>query len=217
MISLPGLGRLTLASSSDHEDPGMVTPSIRTLHQPVPLQIRTRQQSGGRGMFALCDCTLIPDPTVTELEIRIADGAAREGIEPWLGNIIRGISAARVNLAERFREVCIEISFFRTHEIDSAPVVVYRWANTILMGELIQHTALVPPYPPQWRTPDVLAIAQGILARNDFSALPLLADALEEAGCTDEAILTHCRTVTGHDRTCWAVELALGLDELTTT
>jgi hypothetical protein len=38
-------------------------------------------------------------------------------------------------------------------------------------------------------------------------ALPVLADALEEAGCTDAGLLRHCRSGTSHIRTCWVVSL----------
>lgn len=40
--------------------------------------------------------------------------------------------------------------------------------------------------------------------------LAILADALEEAGCTDEAILSHCRGQGPHVRGCWVVDLLLG-------
>jgi hypothetical protein len=40
----------------------------------------------------------------------------------------------------------------------------------------------------------------------DFSAMPILADALEDAGCTDEAILTHCRGPGPHCRGCHVID-----------
>jgi hypothetical protein len=44
-----------------------------------------------------------------------------------------------------------------------------------------------------WLTPNVLGIARRIHDESDFALLPILADALEDAGCTDEAILRHLR------------------------
>jgi hypothetical protein len=38
----------------------------------------------------------------------------------------------------------------------------------------------------------------------------ILADALEEAGCTDAAILSHLRGPGPHVRGCWVVDLLLG-------
>jgi len=44
----------------------------------------------------------------------------------------------------------------------------------------------------------------------DPQRLAVLADALEEAGCSDEAILSHLRSHGTHVRGCWAVDLVLG-------
>jgi hypothetical protein len=43
-----------------------------------------------------------------------------------------------------------------------------------------------------------------------FDRLPVLADALEEAGCTNADILDHLRGPGPHARGCWAVDLLLG-------
>jgi hypothetical protein len=44
----------------------------------------------------------------------------------------------------------------------------------------------------------------------DFECLPVPADALEEAGCADLAILNHCRWPGEHVKGCWSVDLILG-------
>jgi hypothetical protein len=62
---------------------------------------------------------------------------------------------------------------------------------------------------PAWRTPAVLHLAQAIYDRA-FDQLPILADALEEAGCTSRDVLDHCRGPGPHVRGCWAVDLLLG-------
>jgi hypothetical protein len=53
--------------------------------------------------------------------------------------------------------------------------------------------------------------AWSIFHDSRFAELPVLADALEEAGCTDEALLRHCREPGEHVRGCWALGLLLGL------
>jgi hypothetical protein len=53
-------------------------------------------------------------------------------------------------------------------------------------------------------------IAAGIYTDCAFDRLPILADALEEAGCTDAEILSHCRQPGEHVRGCWVVDLILG-------
>jgi hypothetical protein len=62
---------------------------------------------------------------------------------------------------------------------------------------------------PAWLTPTVTALAHGIYTDRRFDALPVLADALEDAGCTNEDILAHCRNGGEHARGCWAVDLIL--------
>lgn len=57
---------------------------------------------------------------------------------------------------------------------------------------------------------NVTALAKGIAESRDFSGLPVLADALEEAGCSDARLLAHCRKPGEHGCGCWAVNLLLG-------
>jgi hypothetical protein len=61
-----------------------------------------------------------------------------------------------------------------------------------------------------WRTSDVVALARGMYESRDFSAMPILADALMDAGCDNEDILAHCRSEGPHVRGCWVVDLILG-------
>jgi hypothetical protein len=60
-----------------------------------------------------------------------------------------------------------------------------------------------------WLTETVVALATGIAADSAFDRLPILADALEEAGCDDEEILSHCRGHKPHECGCWVVDLVL--------
>lgn len=66
-------------------------------------------------------------------------------------------------------------------------------------------------FDPAWRTRDALLLARQMSAAQEFSAMPILADALQDAGCDSEAILDHCRDTTAvHVRGCWVVDLVLG-------
>ena len=60
-----------------------------------------------------------------------------------------------------------------------------------------------------WRTPAVLSVAQEMYRSRDFSQMSALADALEAAGCTEPAMLEHCRSGREHWRGCWVVDLVL--------
>jgi hypothetical protein len=61
-------------------------------------------------------------------------------------------------------------------------------------------------------TPTVVAVAQAAYTDRAFDQLPILADALEDAGCTDAAILDHLRGPGPHVRGCFALDLILAKD-----
>src|SRR5262249_38949920 len=64
---------------------------------------------------------------------------------------------------------------------------------------------------PRWLTSDVVALARGIYEGRAFDRLPILADALQDAGCENADILGHCRDPQlAHIRGCWVVDLVLG-------
>jgi pSer/pThr/pTyr-binding forkhead associated (FHA) protein len=60
----------------------------------------------------------------------------------------------------------------------------------------------------------VLDLARRIRLSGDHAALPVLADALEEAGCTDADLLAHCREAPGQRHAGWVVDQVLALDPL---
>lgn len=61
-----------------------------------------------------------------------------------------------------------------------------------------------------WNHATVPAIARHVYDDRAFHDLPMLANALEDAGCTNGDLLAHCRGPGPHVRGCWAVELLLG-------
>ena len=65
-------------------------------------------------------------------------------------------------------------------------------------------------FDPAWRTSDVVALARGIYADRAFDRMPIMADALQDAGCDNDDILNHCRADAVHARGCWVVDAVLG-------
>jgi hypothetical protein len=61
-----------------------------------------------------------------------------------------------------------------------------------------------------WQTSTAVSLAKAIYSDRAFDRMPILADALEDAGCDDAAILEHCRGPNVHVRGCWVVDLILG-------
>jgi len=65
-------------------------------------------------------------------------------------------------------------------------------------------------FSPEWRTDTAVELARQMYESRDFSAMPILADALQDAGCDNEDILKHCRDANQpHVRGCWVVDLVL--------
>jgi hypothetical protein len=65
---------------------------------------------------------------------------------------------------------------------------------------------------PRWQSSAVLDLARTIDTEQCYERLPILADALMDAGCDDEMLLEHCRDANYHVKGCWAIELILSND-----
>ena len=63
---------------------------------------------------------------------------------------------------------------------------------------------------PSWRNEITVAIASLMYESREFSAMPILADALQDAGCDSAEVLDHCRGPGPHVRGCWVVDGVLG-------
>jgi hypothetical protein len=56
----------------------------------------------------------------------------------------------------------------------------------------------------------VVKLAKKLYDKKEFEQMPLLAEALEKAGCSDHDLVSHCRAKVVHVRGCWALDLILG-------
>jgi hypothetical protein len=65
-------------------------------------------------------------------------------------------------------------------------------------------------FEPNWLTPNVIDLAQTIYQDRSFENMPMLADALMDAGCNNDDILEHCRLPNEHIRGCWVLDQILG-------
>jgi hypothetical protein len=79
-----------------------------------------------------------------------------------------------------------------------------------IFGPLPLRPMAVEPAWLAWDNGTVLKLAAAFYDERAFDRTPILADALEEAGCTDQTILEHLRGPGPHVRGCWAVDLLLG-------
>jgi hypothetical protein len=63
---------------------------------------------------------------------------------------------------------------------------------------------------PRWLTSTVLDLARTIYDERVYERMPILADALMDAGCGSDEVINHCRSDGPHVRGCWVVDLILG-------
>jgi anti-anti-sigma factor len=68
---------------------------------------------------------------------------------------------------------------------------------------------LIEPVWLAWNDGLIPRLARGVRDRRAFKDMPILGDALEEAGCTNADILTHCREPGEHVRDCWILAALL--------
>lgn len=85
-----------------------------------------------------------------------------------------------------------------------------RAAQCRLLRDIIGNPLRPAPSDPRWRTTPVLDLARTMYESGDFAPMPILADAMEEAGCDHLDTLAHCRGPGPHVRGCWVVDLILG-------
>ncbi len=79
-----------------------------------------------------------------------------------------------------------------------------------VVGNPFRPAPVVVPDWLSWKDGTVEKLARGIYEERAFDRLPILADALEDAGCHDELIQTHCRGSEPHIRGCWVIDRLLG-------
>jgi hypothetical protein len=84
-------------------------------------------------------------------------------------------------------------------------------AQAALLREIFGNPFCSVKFNKAWRTSDVMLFANGIYAERAFDRMPILADALQDAGCGSADILDHLRDPHAkHVRGCWALDLVLG-------
>ncbi len=97
-----------------------------------------------------------------------------------------------------------------SHDPESPIVLAHCETITAFLRDIFGNPFRPVALDPAWRTPAVLSLAQAIYEDRAFEQLPILADALEEAGCASREVLDHCRGPGPHVRGCWVVDLVLG-------
>jgi hypothetical protein len=134
---------------------------------------------------------------------RFADGlATRDDLERVRCHETRWLVSTKVE--DVLSSSCI--SYFKPADPPSEEVERVRVAT---FREVFRNPFRPVAFIPTWRTDTALSLARQMYDSRDFGAMPILADALQDAGCDDEHILAHCRGPGPHVRGCWVVDLVL--------
>jgi hypothetical protein len=88
--------------------------------------------------------------------------------------------------------------------------VAEKHAQTQLIRDIFGNPFRSVALDPRWLTSSVLDLARAIYDERAFDRLPILADALMDAGCDSGEVLDHCRGDGPHVRGCWVVDLLTG-------
>lgn len=198
----------------DGDEPVELLNLVRRLH-PSDRKMR---------LVAAAFCRHAPDTATSErdkdaiaLAERLADGLATdaERIDAFRGASPRSFfSAARELLNwssfqaayQTLRTLGIGLPIPGSHRVDQQ--VRVHWCGLVrdVFGDLVHPV----PLDASWRTGNVVDLSRTIYEEHAFDRLPILADALMDAGCNDEVIVEHCRGCGPHVRGCWVIDLILG-------
>jgi hypothetical protein len=89
-------------------------------------------------------------------------------------------------------------------------VMLQRTRQPVVLRDIFGNPFRPVSFSSDWITSTVTALAQQMYESRDFAAMPIPADALQDAGCENTDILSHCRGDGPHVRGCWVVDLVLG-------
>ncbi len=85
-----------------------------------------------------------------------------------------------------------------------------RQHQSLLLRDILGNPFRPVTVDPSWLTSDVVALASQMYESHDFTPMPILADALQDAGCDDAEVLDHCRGPGPHFQSCNVLDLIIG-------
>lgn len=183
-----------------------------TVMRPSRQRFHVRVQRGGRGMyFNDFEYGLTDDPTAETVSVgfgpELGKWLARE-LWPDIG-IGAHLGAAEA-LNRNSRLCCVRLTMLsaKYHDVATTPHAIQTRVKYCVYEDVaLRFTQPVPPLHPAWLTSDVVALARGMRAAGHSAGVPILTDALLEAGCDDPLVIEHLRTCTDHGPCCWVAEM----------
>jgi hypothetical protein len=110
----------------------------------------------------------------------------------------------RAEADERVAQMASEYQAARERAADAARTEEFA-AQADLLRCVVGNPFASVTFDPRWRSKTVAQLVRGMVAERAFDRLPILADALEEAGCDDPDVRSHGRTPGPHSLGCWVL------------
>jgi hypothetical protein len=185
---MPACGRALIAAAEQIADNPAGTPGLFSRAQRVAEQLTEAFETPGA--VTACEADL------RELGLDVVPGAAG----PWDAREWKALTWLTF------------LPFF-------SEVPPFRWGGVVpdayhradLVRDIFGSPFRRPRFDPVWRTDTAVALARRMYDGRAFGPMPILADALEDAGCDEADVLAHCRDTGPHVRGCWVVDLVLDL------
>lgn len=201
---------------------------------PTPMLEFLRGESSDRKfrLFAVACCHAVAALLIDGRSMRAAEVAERyaEGLasRPELTAVAQSSGEADTELLysreggdeqPEFVAACVATWAASNPGVQNYPTMVAQLASQVSPPERLAACARdifgnpfrPVAFDPAWLTSTVIALAAGIYEDKAFDRMPILADALQDAGCDSTDILNHCRGSGPHVRGCWVVDLILGI------
>jgi hypothetical protein len=133
------------------------------------------------------------------------------GFTPWHAPMCLVRRNAFVSATATSRQTVLDASLCGGCGVEgSTSYATEHVAQASLLRDIFGNPFRPVAFSPEWRTSTAVGIAGGMYESRDFGAMPILADALQDAGCDSGDVLGHCRGPGPHVRGCWVVDLVLG-------
>jgi hypothetical protein len=200
-----------------------------TCDQPAPMLAFARGSMSARKLrlFSCACCRraarLMPDSRsclALNVAERVADGLADDAERQRALGALQGVphDHSQWSLADDAYTAAVQGAVATAHAVSWATKLLRRYqagrfeeaAQAVLLCEIFGNPFRPVEFSADWCTDTALSLARQMYDSRDFGAMPILADALQDAGCDSEDILQHCRGSGPHVRGCWVVDLVLG-------
>jgi hypothetical protein len=145
----------------------------------------------------------------------VAAGEAWADGRPAVGEIRVRLEALRSPWGDWEKHEWISVGLWCVGE-NPRPEVAERAPGTVqavaaVYRDLFENPFVPVEWRPDWRTSTARDLARTIYDRHAFDLMPILADALLDAGCDHQLVQDHCRSGKPHARGCWVLDALLGL------